>query len=431
MPPKKGAGGPNKKTVEKKKEKIIEDKTFGLKNKKGNKQQKYINNVTQQVKYGNTKDAKRVAAENAQKESKKDLKKKEAEELNLLFKPVMEAQKLSKGADPKSVLCAFFKQGTCKKGDKCKFSHDLNIQRKAEKRSVYSDGKDDELANDTMDNWDEDKLQEVVNKKHGATNNAVTNKTDIVCKFFIQALEDMKYGWFWNCPNGEKCKYRHALPPGFVLKKDKKKMDEQEEEQKISLEELIEQERNNLSGTFTKINLHTFMEWKKRKIIEKRKKLEADQKKKQSELRQGKSLGVTGRELFQFKPEMVGEDEDEGDVFTYKRAAEDDEEENVTVQDVSIEGFAALAMEVDASSSSHITSRVDAPPPPPPATNGMDDDESGKLDEAAAILPDEEPTLGAVGGAEAALENGADIDIDEDLFGDEADIDLDQIDLED
>lgn len=31
---------------------LFQDKTFGLKNKKGAKQQKYIKNVTQQVKYG-------------------------------------------------------------------------------------------------------------------------------------------------------------------------------------------------------------------------------------------------------------------------------------------------------------------------------------------------------------------------------------------
>ena len=34
--------------------------------------------------------------------------------------------------------------------------------------------------------------------------------------------------------------YRHALPAGFVLKKDKKK--DEDEEEKISLEELIENE---------------------------------------------------------------------------------------------------------------------------------------------------------------------------------------------
>ena len=40
------------------------------------------------------------------------------------------------GADPKSVVCAFFKQGQCTKGDKCKFSHDLTLERKCEKGSV-------------------------------------------------------------------------------------------------------------------------------------------------------------------------------------------------------------------------------------------------------------------------------------------------------
>ena len=52
-------------------------------------------------------------------------------------------------------------------------------------------------------------------------------------------MENSKYGWFWNCPNGNKCIYRHALPPGFVLKKDQKKAEKGEE---LSLEDLIERE---------------------------------------------------------------------------------------------------------------------------------------------------------------------------------------------
>ncbi len=41
-----------------------------------------------------------------------------------------------------------------------------------------------------------------------------------ICKYFLDAVENSKYGWFWQCPNGGKnCMYRHALPPGFVLKK--------------------------------------------------------------------------------------------------------------------------------------------------------------------------------------------------------------------
>lgn len=61
-----------------------------------------------------------------------------------------------------------------------------------------------------------------------------------VCKHFLDAIESNKYGWFWVCPGGDGCMYRHALPAGFVLKKDKKK--DEKEEEKISLEELIENE---------------------------------------------------------------------------------------------------------------------------------------------------------------------------------------------
>lgn len=80
-------------------------------------------------------------------------------------------------------MCAFFKQGQCGKGDRCKFSHDLTIERKAEKRSLYVDMRDDDDENDTMENWDEDKLKEVIEKKHGAGSKMPT--TDIVLKSFI------------------------------------------------------------------------------------------------------------------------------------------------------------------------------------------------------------------------------------------------------
>ena len=75
---------------------LTQDKTFGLKNKKGAKQQKFIKAVTRQVKFGQ-QNPRQVAQSEAEKKLKKDDKKKELQELNELFKPVVAAQKISKG----------------------------------------------------------------------------------------------------------------------------------------------------------------------------------------------------------------------------------------------------------------------------------------------------------------------------------------------
>ncbi|XP_059417677.1 zinc finger CCCH domain-containing protein 15-like [Carassius carassius] len=378
MPPKKPvqAAG-NKKTQEKKKEKIIEDKTFGLKNKKGAKQQKFIKAVTQQVKYGQ-QNPRQVAAAEAEKNKKKDDKKKELNELNELFKPVVAAQKVSKGVDPKSVLCAFFKQGQCTKGDKCKFSHDLTLERKCEKRSLYVDGRDEDLEKDTMDNWDEKKLEEVVNKKHGEAEKKKA-KTQIVCKYFLDAIENNKYGWFWACPGGgDNCMYRHALPVGFVLKKDKKKEEKSEEE--ISLEDLIETERCALGANVTRITLETFLAWKKRKKQEKLAKAEQDMERKKADFKAGRAFGVSGREVFEFRPELVDDDDEEADDTKYS----DDDDSEVSnementeeVQDIDIARF--IPKEVDyagitVASADRFTAKA-------PTTNDTDDN---KLSEAS------------------------------------------------
>lgn len=51
-------------------------------------------------------------------------------------------------------------------------------------------------------------------------------RSDIVCKFFLEAVEKDKYGWNWSCPNnGDRCKYKHCLPPGYKLKRDAGKIE--------------------------------------------------------------------------------------------------------------------------------------------------------------------------------------------------------------
>ncbi|XP_052741870.1 zinc finger CCCH domain-containing protein 15 homolog [Bicyclus anynana] len=339
MPPKKAAGGAaaSKKTEQKKKEKVIEDKTFGLKNKKGAKQQKFIQQVEKQVKSGGIHPAKPME----DKKKTKEEKLKEQKELSLLFKPV-QTQKVEKGIDPKSVVCAFFKQGQCTKGDKCKFSHDLTIERKAEKRSLYVDMRDDD--EDTMDNWDEDKLKEVVEKKHGDDKQRPT--TDIICKHFLEAVEKSKYGWFWECPSGGKCIYRHALPPGFVLKRDKKKMEDKKNE--ISLVDLIERERAALGVNQTKITLETFLAWKKKKIKEKQDALIKAEEQKRNDFKAGRAVGLSGREMFSFDPALAEDADDDDEAFDLRNYNDDEEAEDSTeYRNIELDLIGMEASEVD------------------------------------------------------------------------------------
>uniref|UniRef100_A0A131XYZ4 Zinc finger CCCH domain-containing protein 15 n=1 Tax=Ixodes ricinus TaxID=34613 RepID=A0A131XYZ4_IXORI len=331
MPPKKKAPEPSKKTEMKKKEKVIEDKTFGLKNKKGAKTQKFIQQVEKQVKFGN-QPAKKVEAVPVKKKG-------EAEDLNSLFRPV---QKVEKGADPKSVLCAFFKQGTCGKGDKCKFSHDITIERKAEKRDIYTDVRD----SDTMENWDEAKLAEVVEQKHGEAERRMP-KTDIICKHFLDALEQNKYGWFWECPSGgQKCHYRHAVPPGFVLKKNKKNADEVKPEDTLTIEDFIETERAKLGSNLARITLESFLAWKKAKIQERQATEQKERDRKRDEFKAGRNMGLSGRDMFTFRPELADDDQNEEDEEAYDLTRFEGEEDSTqAVREITLENLTAESLQ--------------------------------------------------------------------------------------
>uniref|UniRef100_A0AC34RQD0 C3H1-type domain-containing protein n=1 Tax=Panagrolaimus sp. JU765 TaxID=591449 RepID=A0AC34RQD0_9BILA len=322
MPPKK-AQGPSKKEVEKKKQKIIEDKTFGMKNKNSAKNQKYIQQIEASVRGASIAKAK-------QKEEEKK-KKDDLMDLNKLFKPVQAMPKVAGDVDPKTVLCAFFKQGLCGKGNKCKYSHDLTVENKSAKRNLYVDSRDlrkeDEPA-ETNENWDEKQLNEVATKKHSEQDKKRPNQTEIVCKYFLDAVEENKYGWFWECPNGEKCIYRHALPPGYILKKDRKRLEELKKLETISLEELIEKERAQLSSAnLTKVTLQSFIAWKKKKIMDKRKKAAEEEKQKKANARLGKQGGMSGRDLFTYNPDMVGEDDEEAQAGNIEREPDEQEED--------------------------------------------------------------------------------------------------------
>lgn len=341
MGPKSNA--PSKKTEQKQKQKIIEDKTFGLKNKnKSAKVGKYVATVEKQVKESGVgrKAAKEAEVAKAERERQREETEKKQAELATLFKPVVAPQKIPFGVDPKGVLCAAWKaSGTCAKGDRCRFSHDPAVERRAAKINVYTDARDSERAAkeaDTMDTWDTDKLQDVVRRKQQRADNA----TDIVCKYFLDAIEQRKYGWFWECPNGgDQCKYRHALPPGYVLRRDlpgKEGAGDDDDETHtitISLEEFLESERFKIDKR-TPVTAESFATWKTSRKARAAAEQARQDKEREAEVRAGRLGHVSGRDLFTYQPDLFrhGDDEEAMDDVDYA-AREDEQLDTVPKED--------------------------------------------------------------------------------------------------
>ncbi|KAJ9149262.1 Translation machinery-associated protein 46 [Pleurostoma richardsiae] len=307
MPPKKNEKGGGKKPDVKK---IVEDKTFGMKNKKGGAAQKHIAAIQAQAKNSGSAELKRKEAERAAREKEKKAAEDAKREAEALLNRPAQVQKVPFGVDPKTVVCIFFKKGNCEKGKKCKFSHDLGVERKTEKKNLYQDTREEEETKkkaETSADWDEAKLRSVVLSKKG--NQRTT--TDKVCKYFIEAIEDGKYGWFWVCPNGgDKCMYKHALPPGFVLKTKEQRAAEKALLDKsplktLTLEDFLETERHKLQGNLTPVTPETFAKWKKERL---------DKKAAEEQARKAKE--ATGRALFEsgnWRMESDDESEDEED----------------------------------------------------------------------------------------------------------------------
>ena len=141
--------------------------------------------------------------------------------------------------------------------------------------------------------------------------------------------------------------YRHALPPGFTLKSDTKKKDQEEE---ISLEMLVEKERAALGSQVTKVTLESFLAWKSRKIVEKKDEIKKQEDKKRANYKLGFMNGITGRDIFTFNPDLItNDDDDAGNDIDYKRRVDDDDEQQQAahIRDINADFFSAQAREVD------------------------------------------------------------------------------------
>lgn len=85
----------------------------------------------------------------------------------------------------------------------------------------------------------------------------------------------------------------------------------------------------------TRITLETFLSWKKRKIQEKKDAALKEEEKKRNDYKAGRQVGLSGREMFSFNPELAAEnDMEDGDeaIDSYAYAEDDDANEYKELQ---------------------------------------------------------------------------------------------------
>ncbi len=86
---------------------LPQDKTFGLKNKKGGKNQKYIAQVQKQVQQGGDPKARRMEEMRlAEKKKKEEERKREEEEKRMFRTAVVEKQQVESGEEMQSSACS-------------------------------------------------------------------------------------------------------------------------------------------------------------------------------------------------------------------------------------------------------------------------------------------------------------------------------------
>lgn len=172
---------------------------------------------------------------------------------------------------------------------------------------------------------------------------SAVNKTDKICKHFLEAVEKKRYGWMWVCPNGYDCIFRHCLPPDYVL--DREQKTEKKDQEELDLIEEIDKKRDALeSSKLTPVTKELFFKWLAKR---KERRAKEQEEKIKEEL---KTLGIktkknmTGRQLFE-KDQQIFQDDEEA-VETYER--EEDQGEAAVEPENLIEGMENMKIDEEA-----------------------------------------------------------------------------------
>lgn len=225
-------------------------------------------------------------------------------------KPVVQEiyQKIPVGMDPRAVLCINFKNGVCSNGDSCRFSHELDQDKRLrDLRAAVESAKASAAATERADDAD----------------SGDDGKEERICKYYIEALRTGKHNPKWTCPNGHACQGKHSPPKGYVLK-DEKQSD-------ITIEEYIENERSKLPEQQTPMTEELFNMWKKERELQTLRDQREKDKIKEGNIRLGKIL-PSGKDLFVYQIKQFVDDEEALDYDYQAREEEVDSDEEKTLE---------------------------------------------------------------------------------------------------
>lgn len=344
-----GKGKADKKVDAKKVEKIVEDKTFGLKNKnKSKKVQQFVKQVTASARGGKSEEYYKALAAQKKKE-KEEAEKAEREMFLLLGKDYAGdlSKKMAKKNEKKKQEEAQQKE----KERKDAFDRDFAIPITSLEQIVRIDSKSTVIricvVLESKDNLPS-KTQKGEECMYIRTSDGTTRVPfTITCigwnpsTFEFKAEQVLDIRDSTALIRGDKVELEVVKGTSTItaaspeLTEHILKLKEQQEEIRaqggLAIEDLIEEQRAKLRAegkALTPVTKENFFEWKERKRIRKEKELE--EKRKAAEKKSGGKIILSGKQLFTYDPNLFKDDDEAVDGADYEVIGDlnrDDEEE--------------------------------------------------------------------------------------------------------